>query len=171
MSKAINTVSIEKKIHLIRGQRVMLDHDLAELYEVPTKVLNQAVRRNQDRFPEDFMFQLTLEEAEFSRSQIVTLKQGQNIKYLPFAFTEQGIAMLSSILKSKKAIWMNIQIMRTFVQIKQIAVTHKELSLKLKDLEQKVGKHDEDIQSIIYAIQRLMIQEEKPKRRMGFHPD
>jgi len=149
----------------------MLDSDLAGLCGVPTKVLNQAVARNKIRFPEDFMFQLSIEEAEVSRSQIVTLKQGQNIKYRPYVFTEQGVAMLSSVLKSKKAVWMNIQIMRAFVQIKQIALTHKELAGKLKDLEQKVGKHDENIQSIVAAIQQIIAHEEKPKRRMGLHTD
>src|SRR3989338_7492547 len=112
MSNLIAPEKIENKIFLIRGKKVMLSKDLAEIYGVSTKRLNEQVKRNKDRFPEDFMFILTKEEAELSRSQIATLKQGQNIKYLPYAFTEQGVAMLSSVLNSKRAIQVNIQIMR-----------------------------------------------------------
>ena len=126
---------IENKILLIRGKRVMVDKDLAELYGVTTKRLNEQVKRNKYRFPEDFMFQLTKEEANFSRSQIATLKQGQNIKYLPYVFTEQGVAMLSSILNSKKAILVNIQIMRIFTKLKEMIAGHKELADKLNQLE------------------------------------
>ncbi|HRK61232.1 MAG TPA: ORF6N domain-containing protein [Candidatus Omnitrophota bacterium] len=170
MSKTSPANPIEPKIHLIRGQRVMLDHDLAELYGVETKVLKQTIKRNRERFPSDFMLELTPQELQILRSQIVTSSWGGH-RYLPFAFTEQGVSMLSSVLKSKRAIQVNIEIMRTFVRIRQIALTHQELSAKLSALESKVGKHDEDIQGIIRAIQRLLIQEEKPKRRMGFHPD
>ncbi|MFH1429715.1 MAG: ORF6N domain-containing protein, partial [Candidatus Margulisiibacteriota bacterium] len=114
--------TIVNNILLIRGQKVMLDRDLAKLYRVETKVLNQAVKRNLSRFPEDFMFQLSKKEAERSRSQIVTLKRGQNIKHLPYAFTEQGIAMLSSVLKSDVAIEVNIQIMRTFTRLRDMLI-------------------------------------------------
>ena len=158
---------IENKIYLIRGKRVMLDKDLAELYGVKTKALNQAVKRNIERFPEYFMFQLTKEESEISRSQFVTLKHGQNIKYSPYAFTEQGVAMLSSVLNSKKAIHVNIQI--TFTKLREMIVNHKELAEKLKQLESKVEKHDSEIQSIFNAIRQLMMPPEKPKRKIGFY--
>jgi ORF6N domain len=133
---------IEKAILLIRGQKVMLDQDLAELYSVPTKVLNQAVKRNLGRFPDDFMFQLTAKEGAALRSQIVTLKRGQHRKYLPYAFTEQGVAMLSSVLNSDRAIEVNIAIMRAFVRLRKILATHKDLARKLDELERKLGDHD-----------------------------
>lgn len=147
----------------------MLDKDLAELYGVKTKVLNQAVKRNIERFPEYFMFQLTKEETELSRSQFVTLKHGKNIKYLPYAFTEQGVAMLSSVLNSKRAIQVNIQIMITFTKIREMIVNNEELTEKLKQLESKIEKHDSEIQSIFNAIRQLMMPPEKPKRRIGFY--
>src|SRR4030043_2261531 len=137
---------IEQRILLIRGQKVMLDRDLAHLYGVTTKVLNQAVKRHEDRFPEDFMFQLTMEEAKIwcteirgggLRSQIVTLKRGQHIKYRPYAFTEHGILMLSSVLNSEQAIKVNIEIMRAFVRLRQILASHKELAKRLDELEKK----------------------------------
>ena len=134
----------------------MLSPDLARLYKVKVKVLIQAVKRNIERFPEDFMFKLTQEEAYLSRSQIVTLKRGQNIKYLPYAFTEQGVAMLSSVLNSKMAIQVNIVIMRAFVKLRQILSTHKELAHKLNELERKIEKHDGEISSIFDAIRQLM---------------
>ena len=159
---------IENKIYLIRDKRVMLDKDLAELYGVKTKALNQAVKRNIERFPEYFMFQLTKEESEISRSQFVTLKHGQNIKYSPYAFTEQGVAMLSSVLNSKKAIRVNIQIMITFTKLREMITNHKELTEKFKQLESKIEKHDSEIQSIFNAIRQLMMPPEKPKRKIGF---
>lgn len=129
---------IESKILFIRGKKVMLDRDLAVLYGVETRALNQAVRRNIKRFPSDFMFQLSQEEAsELSRSQFVTLKRGQNIKYLPFAFTENGVAMLSSVLNSERAITVNIQIMRTFTRIREMIATHKDLQKKIEEMEKK----------------------------------
>ena len=170
---------IEKYIFLIRGHRVILSTYLAELYGVKPKVLIQAVKRNKERFPLDFMFRLTLEETknlrsqfvtlENSRSQIVTLKRGHNIKYLPYAFTEQGISMLSSVLNSKRAIQMNIEIMRTFVKIRLFLSAHGELADKLHELEIKTGKHDKEIQAIFEAIRKLMVIPEKPKRQIGFH--
>ena len=160
---------IENKIYCIRGKKVMLDKDLAELYGVKTKVLNQAVKRNIERFPEYFMFQLTKEEAEILRSQFVTLKQGEHLKYLPYVFTEQGVAMLSSILNSKRAIRVNIQIMITFTKLREMITNHKELAEKFKQLESKVEKHDSEIQSILNAIRQLMMPPEKPKRKIGFY--
>ena len=159
---------IENKIFFIRGKKVMLDKDLAELYGVSTKRLNEQVKRNKYRFPEDFMFQLTKEEAGFLRSQIATLKRGQHLKYLPYVFTEQGVAMLSSVLNSKKAILVNIQIMRIFTKLKEIITSHKELAHKLNQLENKIEKHDEEIKSIFEAIRQLMTPPEKSRRRIGF---
>ncbi len=169
MPNLIAEEKIEKKIFFIRGKKVMLDKDLAELYGVKTKALNQAVKRNIERFPEDFMLKLSREEAYSLRSQIVTLKQGQHIKHLPYAFTEQGVAMLSSILKSNKAIMVNIQIMRAFTRLKRLTSTHKELANKLNELETKVTKHDREIQSIFNAIHKLIEpQVNKSIRRIGF---
>jgi phage regulator Rha-like protein len=158
---------IEQRIFVIRGQKVMVDRDLAELYGVKTKVFTQAVKRNIDRFPEDFMFQLTKEEFENLRSQIVTSSWG-GVRYLPHAFTEQGVAMLSSVLNSKRAIQVNIAIIKVFVKLREILSTHKELAYKLKELENRIEKHDEEIIEIFEAIRQMMIVEEKPKRQMGF---
>ena len=168
-SKTISITVIANKIYLIRGQKVMLDRDLAKLYGVNTKVLNQAVKRNLERFPDDFMFRLTLEEAECSRSQIVTLNRGKNIKYKPYVFTEQGIAMLSSVLRSQRAIEVNIIIMRTFVKIREILMNHKELALKLSEMEQKLAKHNKEIMAIFQVIRRFITKDEKPKGKIGFH--
>jgi len=161
--------TIEGKILLIRGRKVMLDSDLAVLYGVETKQLTRQVRRNIDRFPDDFMFQLTREEYnELLRCQIGTLKRGQHSKYLPYAFTEHGILMLSSVLNSKKAIQVNIQIMRTFVKLRQILSTNKELVHKLSQLERETEKHDAEIQAIFKAIRQIMTPPEKPKKRIGY---
>jgi hypothetical protein len=149
---------LQAKIHEVRGQKVILDFDLSELYDVQTKVLNQAVKRNLQRFPEDFMFQLTENEYESLRSQIVTLKEngrGKHKKYLPFAFTEQGIAMLSGILNSEVAINVNIAIMRTFVMIRRFAIEHKELNSKLLEMESKYEKQFSDIyEALNFIIKR-----------------
>ena len=150
----------------------MLDSDLAELYEVPTKRLNEQVRRNAARFPPDFMFQLTPEETDSLRSQIATLEsgRGQHRKYLPYAFTEQGVAMLSSVLNSEKAVQVNIAIMRAFVRLREMLATHRELAQKLKELESKLEGHDHQIRSIFQTIRQLMAPPEPPRRRIGFHP-
>ena len=162
----------------------MLSHDLAGLYQVPTKVLMQAVKRNRERFPDDFLFELTWDEVDILksqigtsrrenalRSQIVTLKKrGSHMKYLPYAFTEQGVAMLSGVLKSKPAVAVNIAIMRTFVKLREILSTHKELNQKLEALDRKVGRHDQEIQAILKAIRKLMTpSREKKKQFIGFH--
>jgi ORF6N domain len=136
--------NIQSKIYEIRNQKVMFDFDLAQLYEVETKVLNQAVKRNIDRFPEDFMFQLTDEEFNNLRSQFVTSSWGGK-RYMPYAFTEQGVSMLSSILKSKKAVQVNISIMRVFVAVKQLILGNVELSKKLEELEAKYNKQFSDV--------------------------
>lgn len=155
-------VNIQNLIYTIRGYRVMLDSDLAMLYEVETKVLNQAVKRNIERFPKDFMFQLTEHEwNEFKvRSQIVTSPKGGGRQYLPYVFTEQGVSMLSSVLKSKKAIQINVQIMRTFVQMRKWAVENEEISQRLSNLEQHFINYakgnNQEIKKIYEAINLLM---------------
>ncbi len=161
---------IEKKIYLIRNQKVMIDQDLAELYNVSTGRLNEQVKRNLDRFPKDFMFQLSKAEYNTIRSQIAILNTGRggHRKYLPYAFTEQGVAMLSSVLKSKRAVQVNIQIMRAFVKLREILSTHKELAQKLKKLELKIDSHDQRIQTIFEVINQLLTPPEKPKRKIGF---
>ena len=171
MKKAISLQDIRDSIYFMRGHKVMLDRDLSHLYQVRVKALIQAVKRNKDRFPKDFMFQLEWDEAKSLRSQIVTLKQGQHLKYRPHAFTEQGIAMLSSVLKSKQAIRVNIVIMRTFVKLRKFLASHRQLAVKLSELEHKFEKHDEEIQSIFHAIRQLMTPPEKSKRQIGFHPE
>jgi hypothetical protein len=162
---------IEKKIFLIRGEKVMLDSDLAELYGVETFNFNKAVRRNIDRFPEDFMFQLSREEADSLRFQIgMSKKTGRGgRRYLPYVFTEQGVAMLSSVLRSSQAVQVNISIMRAFVKLRELLSTNKELAHKLEQLERKIEKHDEEIKAIFNAIRQLMRPLEKPKRKIGFH--
>jgi len=147
MAKAIALAeeSIISKIYLVRGRKVMLDRDLAELYGVETKVLKQAVRRNINRFPSDFMFEMTTEELEDWRSQFVTSKEDrQGLRYAPFCFTEQGVTMLSCVLNSERAIAVNIQIMRIYTRIREMLLTHKDILLKLEQLEKKVTGHDED---------------------------
>ena len=158
---------IEKAILLIRGQKVMLDTDLAALYGVETKQLKRAVRRNINRFPKDFMFQLTKEEFDDLRSHFGTSSWG-GTRYMPLAFTEQGVAMLSSVLNSECAIEVNIAIMRVFVRIREVVSTHKKLEVKLKELERRIESHDESIQTIFEAIRQLMIPPEKPRKKIGF---
>ena len=161
--------AIRQKILLIRGQKVMLDSVLATLYGVTTFNLNKAVKRNLIRFPEDFMFQLTPEEFKSLRFQIGISKKGKGgRRYLPYVFTEQGVAMLSTVLHSKRAILVNIAIMRTFVKIREILSTHKELAYKLSQLERKIEKHDEEIRTIFDAIRQLMSPPTKRKHQIGF---
>ena len=150
----------------------MLDFDLAELYGVETKQLKRAVRRNIDRFPLDFMFPLTKDEYNSLRSQIGTLKRGEHSKYLPYAFTEQGVAMLSSVLNSERAIKVNIAIMRAFVKMRKILESNESLAKKLKELEketkEKFAEHQQQIGLIFETIKELVTEKEKPKRRIGF---
>ena len=160
---AIPQQIIENKILFIRKKKVMLDRDLAG---VTTRTLNQAVKRNLKRFPEDFMFQLAEEEAaELSRSQFVTLKRGQNIKYLPYAFTENGVAMLSSVLNSERAIAVNIQIMRTFTKLREMLLAHTELKQKIEEIEKK---YDYQFKAVFDAIKQLIEQPQKPTKNIGF---
>ncbi|MEK6732723.1 MAG: ORF6N domain-containing protein [Candidatus Omnitrophota bacterium] len=173
MKELIPQERIERRILVIRGQKVMLDRDIAELYGVTTAQLTRQVRRNIDRFPEDFMFQLTKEELTDLMCQIGTSSWGGTRK-LPYAFTEQGVAMLSGILRSKRAVYVNIAIMRAFVRLKQILATHKELAEKLKELEGEVGKHNKLIMEIFEIIKQLTpapMPPIKPKRQIGFRQD
>lgn len=168
---------ITQSILVFRGHKVLLDEDLAELYGVATKVLLQAVRRNQERFPEDFMIQLTAAEWAALRSQIVTLKpgRGQHRKYLPYAFTEQGVAMLSSVLNSDRAVAVNIEIMRAFVKLRELLVSNKELARRFAQLETRLDKklteQDRAIGAILSAIRELMHPTPPKRRPIGFTAD
>jgi hypothetical protein len=185
-SEAI-AIQIERRIYLIRGEKVMLDSDLAALYGVPTKALNLAVRRNSTRFPSDFMFQLTQAETQGLRLQIGTSNkvarcglpglrfQNETSKsrrggrrYLPYAFTEQRVAMLSSVLRSPRAVQVNIAIMRTFVRLREILLSNADLARKLNALE---TKYDTQSKAVFDAIRELMVPPEKPPRQIGFHPE
>lgn len=175
MSKTEQLIPVERissKIYLIRNEKVLLDFDLAELYGVETKQLKRAVRRNIDRFPLDFMFPLTKDEYNSLRSQIGTLKRGEHSKYLPYAFTEQGVAMLSSVLNSDRAIKVNIAIMRAFLKMRKILESNESLAKKLKRLEKetkvKFAEHQQQIGLIFETIKELVTEKEKPKRRIGF---
>jgi hypothetical protein len=182
---------VARRILYFRGEKVLLDFDLAVLYGVRVKVLNQAVKRNRERFPDDFMFQLTGEETQLLRSQllrsgnrqvaenggagtswsqIVTSSQKyRGTKYRPYAFTEEGVAMLSSVLKSKRAVKVNIAIMRAFVKLRQTLDANRQLAQKFSELEERVGKHDDEIAAILEAIRQLMTPRERPRREIGFH--
>ena len=158
------------KIYLIREQKVMLDRDLAELYGVGTKVFNQAVKRNAERFPRDFMFRLTNKEWHFLRSQIVTLENGRGkySKYLPYVFTEQGVAMLSSVLNSETAIRVNIRIVRVFTKMRELLLTHKDILLQLEKMENKIASHDGDIAVIFDYLKQLLNPPNPPRNKIGF---
>jgi len=163
----IRGLDIEKKIYHIRGKRVMIDHDLAQLYQVKTKELNKAVKRNLIRFPADFMFQLTDHEAASLRSQFVTSKKGQGgRRYLPYCFTEQGVAMLSSVLHSKRAAFVNIEIIRTFVRLREMIISHKDLQQKISEMEQK---YDDNFKVVFKALRELLVAPniDRPKKRIG----
>jgi hypothetical protein len=163
---------VDGKIHLIRGQRVMLDSDLASIYGVTTKQLNQAVKRNRCRLPTDFAFQLTTEEFESLRSQFVTsnAKRGGR-RYLPWAFSEHGAITLSNILNSDRAIEMSVFVVRAFVRMRELLANNRELAAKLAELEKRVGGHDKVIAQLVAAVKQLIEApaEEKPKREIGFH--
>jgi len=180
MNSLVPSERVEKRIFLLRGHKVMLNTDLAEPYEVEPRVLVQAVKRNIERFPGDFMFQLTWEEVSIlrsqsvilkepasssSRSQSVILKRGQNIKYAPYAFTEQGVAMLSSVLRSKRAVQVNIEIMRAFVRLREMAASHKDLARRLDALEKK---YDTQFKAVFDAIRKLMAPPQRQVKQIGF---
>ena len=175
-----STVAVEdisRAILVLRGHKVLLDTELAALYGVSAKRFNEQVRRNRNRFPVDFMFQLTAEESRSLRSQFATLKsgRGQHRKYLPYAFTEQGVAMLSSVLRSARAIAVNIQIMRAFVRMRELLISNRELAQKLNQLEarleKKLASHDEAIAAILSAIRELMNPTPPKRRGIGFTAD
>jgi len=169
MTTLVPVESIVNKIVLLRGEKVLLDRDLAELYGVGTGALNRAVKRNAERFPKDFMFQITGEEAELLRCQTGISKPGRGgRRYLPYAFSEQGVAMLSSVLNSKRAIEVNIAIMRAFVQLRKTLDSHTELARKLTDLEQRFESHDEQIQAIFEAMRQLMAPPDNKKKKIGY---
>lgn len=162
---------IAELIVTVRGHRVLLSSELARVYGVPVKALNQAVKRNSERFPSDFAFRLTRSEAEAlrrSRSQNVTLKQGANIKYAPLAFTEHGAIMAASVLNSPRAVRMSLFVVRAFVSLKQWIANHRELVSRLAALEARVGAHDEELQAVIRGIRQLMQSDERPRKRIGF---
>ncbi len=166
LAAVVQRSAIDRRIYFVRGKKVMIDNDLAALYRVTTGIFNQAVRRNILRFPADFMFQLTAEEAENLRSQIVISSWGGR-RYLPLVFTEQGIAMLSSVLKSERAIQVNIAIMRAFVKLREVLATHKDLALRLEELETKFQRHDGQIREVFEAI-RALLAATPAKRSFGF---
>ncbi|NQU17453.1 MAG: ORF6N domain-containing protein [Candidatus Saganbacteria bacterium] len=171
MSNLIPIERIEDRILMIRGQKVMIDKDLAELYGVETKYLNRQVKRNIDRFPKEFMFQLTARE----RKELVTnwhrFKKLKHSTSNPFAFTEHGVAMLSSVLNSKKAVQVNILIIKTFIKLRRIMSTHISLANKITELERKYNKHDVEISAVFKVLKKLMSIEEKPRKRIGFLSD
>ncbi|MFA5840190.1 MAG: ORF6N domain-containing protein [Candidatus Margulisiibacteriota bacterium] len=177
MTNLLPIERIENKIYLIRGLKVLIDCDLAGFYEVKTFNLNKAVKRNIERFPSDFMFQLTKEEYanlkfQFGISSLSTNKPGWGgRRSLPYAFTENGVAMLSSVLQSKRAVFINIQIMRAFTKLRQILSSHKDLARKVEELERKHSKHEIEITTVFKLLKRLMQEPEKPKRPIGFLRD
>ena len=154
---SVPTEMIERKIYFVRGHKVMLDSDLASLYQTPTKTLNLSVKRNATRFPTDFMFQLTKEEAEFLRFQTETSKPGRGgRRYLPYGFTEHGVAMLSSVLHSERAVQMNIAIVRAFIKLREILATHVALAQRLENVERKYEEHDNELTALFEAIRSLL---------------
>jgi len=169
MKSMIPQETIEQKIFLIRRHKIMLDRDLARLYGVETKYLNRQVRRNIERFPEEFMFKLTREEKDELVTICHRLKTMKHSSTSPYAFTEHGVAMLASVLKSEKAVKISIVIIKAFVRLRQILSTHKELAHKLNQLERKIEKHDVEIKAIFDAIRELMIPPKKPRKRTGFY--
>jgi hypothetical protein len=165
---SISLEKIGKSIFLIRGQKIILSTQLAELYGVEPRVLMQAVKRNRERFPGDFMFQLNEEEFQNLKSQIVISSWGGLRRARPYAFTEQGVAMLSSVLNSRRAIQVNIAIMRVFVRFREMAAIHRVLAGNLKDLEEKFQEHDVQITTIFETIRRLMAPHARPRKKIGF---
>jgi hypothetical protein len=163
--------AIMNKIYVVRGQKVMIDRDLAILYEVETKRLKEAVRRNKSRFPKDFMFEMNRKELEKWRTQFASSKEDtQGLRYAPFCFTEQGVTMLSCILNSERAIFVNIRIIRIFTKMKEMLLTHKDILLQLQKIESKLTAHDGDIQLIFKYLKKLVNPPQEPRQRIGFKP-
>jgi phage regulator Rha-like protein len=165
MADIVPLERIASKIYLMRGMKVMLDRDLAELYDVETRTLVQSIKRNKQRFPPDFMFQLSKDEFDSLRSQIVISKGRGGRRYPPYAFTEQGVAMLSSVLNSDRAVQVNILIMRAFTQLRKMLSTHEDLKRKIESMEEK---YDQQFQIVFEAIKQLLETDEKPKKKIGF---
>jgi len=173
---AFAITTIEGRIHLVRGHKVILDRDLAELYGVATSALNQAVKRNNQRFPDEFVFRLIKEEADSLRSQLVILnepdgssRRGKHLKYLPFAFTEHGALMAANVLRSQRAIQMSVLIVQTFVRLQRMVVSVDALARKVEELERATQANRDEIKKIVAAIRQLMTPPEKPRREIGFH--
>jgi len=177
MAKVKNTISVAdeaimNKIFMVRGQKVMIDRDLADLYEVETKRLKEAVRRNLNRFPKDFMFAMNKKEFANWRTQFATSsKDKQGLRYAPFCFTEQGVTMLACVLNSKRAIDVNIQIIRIFTRMKEMLLTNKDILIQMQKVEKKLTEHDEDIRLIFEYMKKLLSPPQEPRRRIGFKPD
>ena len=175
MTKQITTIAISdevvmSKIYFIRGQKVMLDADLAELYGVETRRLKEQVKRNKERFPERYMFELTKEEAEASRSQNATLKRGENIKYLPYAFTEHGVMMLSNVLKSKRAIEVSMRIIDVFIMLRETLANHTELRLEIEQIKKKLHNYGKNIELVFQYLDELLEKKENPtpRKQIGY---
>ncbi|MES1215485.1 MAG: ORF6N domain-containing protein [Bacteroidota bacterium] len=174
MAKTVKSLMIPEelvmnKIYIIRGLKVMLDRDLAELYQVETKRLKEAVRRNLNRFPDDFMFEMTTTELQNWRSQIAASNsEKMGLRHPPFCFTEQGVSMLSSILNSETAINVNIQIIRVFTKMREMIMTHKDILLQLEKIENKLTQHDNDIALIFGYLKQLLTPPEQPRNKIGF---
>jgi phage regulator Rha-like protein len=170
-SAAIIEEKIVDKIHLVRGLKVMIDKDIAELYGIETKRLKEQVNRNINRFPSHYMIELTKDEYESLRSQNATLKQGAHTKYLPYAFTEHGVLMLANVLKSGRAIEMSIKIIDVFVKLREMLLTHTDILLKLEILEKQVVQNSDEIRTIFEALKQLLNPPQEPRKRIGFKPD
>jgi hypothetical protein len=168
-TKPVPFAAIESRIHLIRKTKVMLDADLSQLYGVATKSLNLAVTRNRDRFPDDFMFRLNAQEFASLRLQIETSKSRGGRRYLPYAFTQEGIAMLSSVLRSPRAVAVNVEIMRAFVRMRRMLLSVDELARKVEALERKAVAHDQDLEAVFKALKQLIAPPQAPRREIGFH--
>ena len=167
--RGTSALCVESRILFLRHQRVILDGDLAGLYGVPVKVLNQQIKRNRERFPADFVFQLNAKEHQVLRSQIVTSKKGRGgRRYLPHAFTEHGAIMAATVLNSKRAVQMSVFVVRAFVRLREMLATNQQLAAKIEELEDRLGEHDSAIQQLIEAIRRLMIPSRTTRRRIGF---
>lgn len=170
-SQTALAVRVESRILILRHNKVILDTDLAELYGVPVKRLNQQIKRNRERFPSDFMFQLTAKEHEVLRSQFATSKAGRGgRRYPPFAFTEHGAIMAATVLNSQRAIKMSVFVVRAFVRLRELLATNRQLAAKIDELENRLDTHDSKIQELIEAIRELMVPPEAPRRKIGFRP-
>ena len=168
-AKPVPFAAIESRIHLIRGHKVMLDADLAELYGVATKNLNKAFQRNRERFPDDFMYQLTRQEFANLRFQFGTSSFHGGRRHMPYAFTQEGIAMLSSVLRSPRAVAVNIEIMRAFIRMRGMLLSVDELARKVEALERKAVANDQNMEEVFAALKELMTPPEPPRREIGFH--